>query len=591
VTTSQPAKLEWKWGLLSALFIALLATYPQLHLLVELGSSAQGAYAYFDTDEVAYSAYLQALIDGRPRRNDPFSCSDLAGKQLSESLFSVQFLTPYFLAVPARLFGLSATTVFILLMPLVGATTALALFWLLAQITNDNKLAAVGVIVVLCLATMASGQGLIRALAGFKPLWSYMPFLRRYTPAVGFPFFFLMFSMLWRAIRIPDRKYIWRALGTGLIISFLVYSYFYLWTAALAWLGCVAIVWLIVRPEGWQRCLWSVVIAGGVSILAIIPYLILLSNRAVNTDQVTILESTRSLDLIQPSELVAICVLIICGLLKWKRKLASDGTVLFAISLLILPFAVFNQQLISGFSMQPFHYEEFVTSYCVLIAILILLPALFRAMDWRISTRVLFWIGVISIAYGANSASAISRAALPDNITRDRTLGVARYLKSHSSSGLILPVDLVQAEALPTSLKQPVLWAVHSSVFPGVSVSELRERYYQYLFYSGISASDLRKLLEAKNHVAFVAVFGYEREVNNFGRAFVPVSDAEIQEQVSLYDNYVISMSKTVVAKYPLQWLIVPKDSNFSYSAIDRWYERSESKEVANFLVYRLRLR
>jgi hypothetical protein len=61
-------KIRWKWGALAALAITLLSLYPQLHLWVHLGRNTEGVYAYFDTDEVAYSAYLQALIDGQPRR-------------------------------------------------------------------------------------------------------------------------------------------------------------------------------------------------------------------------------------------------------------------------------------------------------------------------------------------------------------------------------------------------------------------------------------------------------------------------------------------------------------------------------------------
>jgi hypothetical protein len=142
-SVSEERNIRWKWGVLAAIAITLLSLYPQLHLWMQLGSNTKGVYAYFDTDEVAYSAYLQALIDGRPRRNDPYIGRD-DGKEtpLPESLFSVQFVSPYLAAIPARLFGLSASTVFIILMPLIAAASALALFWVLASITHDHRLSA-----------------------------------------------------------------------------------------------------------------------------------------------------------------------------------------------------------------------------------------------------------------------------------------------------------------------------------------------------------------------------------------------------------------------------------------------------------------
>jgi hypothetical protein len=82
--------IEWKWGLLPAIILAVLAIYPQLHLLINRGSQWAGVYAYTDTDEVAYSAYLQSLIDGAPRRNDPYTGrADLTDKRVDESLFSI----------------------------------------------------------------------------------------------------------------------------------------------------------------------------------------------------------------------------------------------------------------------------------------------------------------------------------------------------------------------------------------------------------------------------------------------------------------------------------------------------------------------
>ena len=118
-------KIEWKWGALAALAIIILALYPQLHLWAHLGRSWAGAYAYFDTDEVAYSAYLQALIVGRPRRCDPFTGrDDRQDKPLPESVLSIQFIPPYLAAIPARVLGLSASAVFIALVPLVAVAMA-----------------------------------------------------------------------------------------------------------------------------------------------------------------------------------------------------------------------------------------------------------------------------------------------------------------------------------------------------------------------------------------------------------------------------------------------------------------------------------
>lgn len=595
---SQQTKIEWKWGALAALAISLLALYPQLHLWAHLGRSWSGAYAYFDTDEVAYSAYLQALIDGRPRRNDPYTGRDnLDGKPLPESLFSIQFIPAYGVALPARFLGLSASTVFIILMPIVAIASALTLFWLLAITTRDSRLAAAGVLAVLCLATLVSGQGVIRALMGSASQWSYLPFLRRSVPAISFPFFLGLFGLVWRAATAQDERYVARSIGAGLIVAFLIFSYFYLWTAAFAWLACLTIVWLLARPANWQRFIYSVSITWAIAIAALIPFLILLSYRSANTDQIQVLAFTRRPDLFRPTELIS--VILLAGLVRllWLRRVSfKDPYALFVISLLLLPLAVFNQQIIAGRSLQPFHYEEFVTSYCLLIA---------AVLSWRLflqgsslarfatSKRLLFWIAVISLTYAANSASAISRAALSDNVLRDKSIEVANRLREPGGKqgGIVLPLEIRQAETLPTFAPQPVLWAVHMSVFSGSGPAEFKERFYQFLFYSGVSPQALRKLLVSRNHVSFVALFGYERETSVFAKGFRPVTPEEIDEQVRVYSDYINSFDRGTASRYLLAYFIVPPGSVFDSSNLDRWYEREGGEQVGDFTIYRLKLR
>src|SRR5215212_602165 len=248
-------KIDWSWGMIVALAITLLGLYPQLRLLVHERGKWGGAYAFVDTDEVAYSAYLQALIEGRPRKCNPYTGTDQKNEQpLPESLFSIQFAPAYLSAIPARFLHLSASSVFIVLIPIASAGSALALFWFIAQVTNHNGIACAGVLVVLCLSTLVSAEGPIGALFGSNHGWSYLTFLRRYIPAVPFPFFLLVFGLVWRCLTKQSTDYLFLSVCAGLCTAFLIFSYFFLWTAAVAWLLCIAVLWIVARPMEWKRC-------------------------------------------------------------------------------------------------------------------------------------------------------------------------------------------------------------------------------------------------------------------------------------------------------------------------------------------------
>ena len=233
--------VSWKYCALPALGLVLISLIPQIHFWLIRGSHWHGAYAMQQGDETYYSAYINALIDGRPRRTDPARGQDDSPKApLPESLFSVQFIPPYAIALLARVFGASASASFIILMGAAAFLAGLSVFWLLASVTGDNRLAAAGVLFVLCLGALAAGQGWIGII--FRPgaRFSGLPFLRRYLPSVPFPLFFVFCTLTWRALTMPTkRSALISGVLAGLTFAVLIFSYLYLWTAAAAWLVCI----------------------------------------------------------------------------------------------------------------------------------------------------------------------------------------------------------------------------------------------------------------------------------------------------------------------------------------------------------------
>src|SRR6266567_6693566 len=90
---------RWKLCALVCLAMALLSLIPQLHLWMVRGRDWNGAYVSPTGDEVIYSAYINALIAGRTRKNDPFAGKDSTSKYpLPESTFSIQFIPAYVIA-------------------------------------------------------------------------------------------------------------------------------------------------------------------------------------------------------------------------------------------------------------------------------------------------------------------------------------------------------------------------------------------------------------------------------------------------------------------------------------------------------------
>src|SRR5207247_3503238 len=194
-------KIRWRFGLVAALFLAIFSLYPQLKMWNVRGSEWQGNYAYNDIDEVAYASYVKALVDGRPRINDPYTGrDDSPANPQPESLFSIQFAAPYTLAIPARLFGISTPWMMIIGGAVAAALTALAIFWFLFQLTRNNWYAMAGSLITLAGGAVFAGEGAASEifLDGFS--YPYFPGFRRYIPALALPAFFALVGLIWRTV-------------------------------------------------------------------------------------------------------------------------------------------------------------------------------------------------------------------------------------------------------------------------------------------------------------------------------------------------------------------------------------------------------
>ena len=121
---------------MAAAIVVVITSIPQIGLIVKRGGEWHGSYALIDFDELSYAAYLNSLIEGRPRRNNPYLGRDSDQRNTGESYFSIQSLPAYAVALPARALGISTSTTLIVLARLMAFTSSVAVFWLLFQITK-----------------------------------------------------------------------------------------------------------------------------------------------------------------------------------------------------------------------------------------------------------------------------------------------------------------------------------------------------------------------------------------------------------------------------------------------------------------------
>lgn len=607
-------KLRWRFGIIAGLFLAIFCTYPQFKMWYERGGEWNGHYAYNDIDEVAYASYVRALIDGRPRKNDPYTGRDDSPESPQpESLFSIQFAAPYTIAIPARILGFGTPWAMVLAGAIAGFLSAFAVFWFIGRVTGDSWFAMAAALAVFCFGTLAAGEGAISEILfdGFS--YPYFPGFRRYIPAMAFPAFFAFVGLVWKIISDKDhsveRTGSFGGVGSSQLITiaiaalcfaYTVFSYFYVWTTAAAFLGCVCVVWLAERPEGWKQDIKQLGLLGGLCIAALIPYAYLLSQRTATMDNVQLLVHTRIPDLLRFPEYVSFAVLLILiAGLATKLINIKERIVLFALALALVPFVVFNQQIITGRSLQPIHYQVFIGNYVSVLALIVAVAALLRSRSaeaGKTIRSICAGTALAAVIWGFVECHYTVRVLDWANAQRDAGLSVARRLEElartipDANRTTVLSYDGIFADDMPTVAPQNIVWARHQHVFAGLSWEESKRRYYLQLYYQGIDGKGLDYLLK-NDFVSMIALFGWGRHTDRLSSEAKPLTYAEIAEEVRSYERFISAFSIQEASDPLISYVVIKNDDNTDRSNLERWYVLDQIEDIGDFRLLRATLR
>jgi len=601
---SPPRTRNMYLGVFVALVIGVVASLPQLHARLIGGQQWKGSFVSYYFDEPAYLVYLQALIDGQPRRTDPYTGRyELA--QQSESLFSIQFLPAYALAIAARTLGLSSSEAFIALRTIAALGSALTLFWFLQTLTRNAKAAALGTLIVLCLGSYAGSPKPLRSLVELDSANFDFPFLRCYVPALPFPIFFIFCTAICKALarRGRTKSLAWSGLA-GACFSALVFSYFFLWTAAAAWLICLVLVRISNSAQSRSRSLTTAGVVGAIGLCSLIPYTLLLLERSPGMDAAQLLSNSRLPDLIHRSEFLGIILIIVLvlairhGLINRKHYL--NGII---ISFALLPVLVFNQQVITGHSLQPHHYEYYITPYAVTLAayltalLLLRRHSLFPSLAGR-RNLIASAIAIVIVARAVGTTLITSSQAIVADGVNGERVAVMRTMYRElvrkewplPSRPLVFFVDLRQADTAPAIAPYLVLWSPHMFVFPGTTATENKERLYRYLYFSGVSPENFQSMASVNSYLS-LALFGFERSSMQDNASKKPISATDVFHEQQSYSRYLASFGREDAAALKVDYVVTSTRNGPDLSNFDRWYQRLDGHSFGEFTIWRVSLR
>jgi hypothetical protein len=222
-----------------------------------------------------------------------------------------------------------------------------------------------------------------------------------------------------------------------------------------------------------------------------------------------------------------------------------------------------------------------------------------------IPTRALILAAIAALGWGVVEVSDITKRDSQQARLRDDVLPVARRLnsmiKEDGSFAAALsgqaPYPVVYVSTLDVSKSIPsdsavsVLWALHTPA-SGVSLSESKERFYQYMYYSGLSPREVATGMAEQRFIVMAPLFGVERIIEGLAPDPKPISIDEMREELRHYTEYTDHFSATEATHPKLSFVVVPNgEAQPHLINLDKWYERDAGERIGIFTIYRVKLR
>jgi hypothetical protein len=361
------------------------------------------------------------------------------------------------------------------------------------------------------------------------------------------------------------------------------------------------------RPLERKRSAVLLLIAAAPFAVAVGVFVKLLSQLPSASSKVQVLSQTHSPDLLRVPELIGAVTLFAFFVAVRRRQISlSEPRAIFTLSFVVLPILVFNQQIITGHSIQPFHYEVLITNYVALLGLMLVV----RLLLPRPRSRTLLLIGTFCIVWALVEINLPFQAHYVLHASTDDMVPVLLRLKETAgvdgtwkglreegrTSTLVFSPQYGISELLPVWAPQGSLLAPGSASFQGLSDADRKECFYMHFYYSGRDTDYLRDLLNSRTDVFYAErarsmIFTAQRVTPVLTSQFEPITQEEIEKEIMFYETFSKSFSRELAAKRQLGYAVILAGSEFDFSHIDLWYERSSGERVGAYILYPLKLR
>jgi hypothetical protein len=423
-------KRHWIAIILS-LVVGLIMIAPHLIFAIELGSDYRGIYMMQTDSESIYLARMQEIVDGYPMLGAvPYA------EYKDRPALLPPTITDFILAGSSLLFGISLPMLLLITKAFLPALLFLLIYWLILKIctaiefTHSSRFVALAGATTILLAYDSIGY-----LSDIMSTSTFLLWSRPVNPITGALLISCLALLLW--YRRNDRSiYIKWVIAGGVIFALMITSYFFSWGFALAFMTCWAVMQFVVNKKHSAYATGLMIIVGFIFAL---PYLYQARLAAAHPDfayaasKIGLFHSHAP---VVSRIIVAIIILLVLAVIIERRLLREDWWRL-SMAFTLGGIVSLNQQIITGVTIWPFHFVQYVKPFSIIICFVFLFYIV-RPRLPRVFPFIMALIIGVSLVFGIMVQVAVYRNSFARYAEKQRYNDLFEWFNKNASLDCVI---------------------------------------------------------------------------------------------------------------------------------------------------------
>jgi len=513
---------EHKWAVIFALFCVLIIMAPQVYFRFAHRDIYQGIEMMASSDETAYLSRVRDAQDGHISLGNPYL------KEAKNDPYMMPPLGEIIVGYLGKILFLDIRNT-VLLSRFIFPFLDFLLIYSFVYLLSKKKLTALAASIGVMLGSILLNQrAIFQLLAGASPRLDFLMFNRPIIPSVHIFLFFGFLVCCWLFL---ERKVLRWGILAALFLGSSFYLYFYTWSFLYAFCGVLCLLFLFQKKWGDIKRIVAVMLAG---IILAIPYFLNLYSVSQNSMYAEMSQRFGFVASRAPVLGFLITPLLVIFLLffskQWKERF------IFSLALLLTPFIVLNQQLITGRVLINAHYHwYFHTPLAVIFLTIILFELIAKTRKKFLEKIAAFLMICASLYAGIFIQYASYNSREKDTADNQRYGPVLEWLSGNGRKEEVVFANDKISSLVVIYTPQNIFYHTPAIYYLGTTEERLKDALFSFYRLNGLGGGEARETFfkERATVSSLVYAMYYRETTGDYGG----IPDAILEELIREYEN------------------------------------------------------